>query len=73
MEPSTLGQKTRPSLEDISWPFAEQLETFYKYHIVASSEIAQSDARTERAPENRKARAIPTTPSDETSPLPLWQ
>ena len=40
---------------------------------VASSSIAQRDTKTDRAPANKKERAMPTTPSDFTSPLPLWQ
>ena len=38
---------------------------------VASSAIAQSDTRTDRAPAHKKARAIPTTPLALTSPRPL--
>ena len=42
--------------------------------LVAPSSTAHNDIRTERAPDPRKARAIPTTPSAmEVFPLALWQ
>ena len=40
---------------------------------VASSSMAHSDTKTERAPAPKKARAIPMTPSAVTLPRALWQ